>query len=121
MQTCKPDPLEFESNPFLAQLSVCRLSQKKEQLIDIKCTKGNIVLDDAKPWKEKLLIHHHSGTIESIGIPEIEPLKIECTHFLECCETRATPKTNAEKAINVIHAIEVCHNKIKKCIALKNI
>lgn len=36
---------------------------------------------------------------------ELEPLKEECRHFLECCDTGQTPRTDAGEAMRVLDAM----------------
>lgn len=37
-----------------------------------------------------------------------EPLRAECTHFLECVATRRTPVTDGQEAVRVLSVLEAC-------------
>ena len=47
--------------------------------------------EDARSWGEYIA---RSGDIFSPRIPNAEPLRIECEHFLECIRTGATPRSD---------------------------
>jgi len=49
---------------------------------------------------------YHYGDIYSPRIPQQEPLKVECAHFLECIQTRQTPLTDGENGMEVVRILE---------------
>ena len=76
--------------------------------------KAMAVFDDVKPWDEKLALYHHeidmSGPVPApvkadpvfVKVPEGEPLKSECEHFLNSIGNDTTPLTDAEEALRVL-------------------
>ena len=95
-----------------SHIYVSWLNPFKEQKLTVVGSHGMVVFDDSKPWGEKLLFHKdylkwdqgqnpvpvkRSGTV--IEVEEQEPLRNECQHFLDCCNTRKTPKTNGEEGL----------------------
>ena len=69
-----------------------------------------VVFDDTKTWHEKLLLYRNhiawsNGSIptavknepETVDVPQEEPLRAECLHFLHCCDHRVTPKTDGKR------------------------
>ena len=47
-----------------------------------------------------------SGDIYSPRVPNEEPLRIECRHFLDCIRDGAEPRTGAESALRVVRVLE---------------
>jgi UDP-2-acetamido-3-amino-2,3-dideoxy-glucuronate N-acetyltransferase len=41
-----------------------------------------------------------------------EPLHLECCHFLECCETRATPRTDGHDGWRVLKVLEASQRSL---------
>jgi UDP-2-acetamido-3-amino-2,3-dideoxy-glucuronate N-acetyltransferase len=76
------------------------------------------VFRDTVPWNEKLLVYPHSiSWHDGIPVPDkkeashveveqSEPLKAECSHFLECIATRRTPVTDAREGIEVLRVLK---------------
>ncbi|MBI2251488.1 MAG: Gfo/Idh/MocA family oxidoreductase [Armatimonadetes bacterium] len=52
--------------------------------------------------------------LENFSFNNIEMLKEECLHFIDCLENRKKPKTNPESAVKVIETLEKCVLSIKK-------
>jgi UDP-2-acetamido-3-amino-2,3-dideoxy-glucuronate N-acetyltransferase len=90
----------------------------KEQRLVVVGETGMAVFDDVKPWAEKLALYRHvidtSGTVpvpqkadvEFISVPEGEPLKSECQHFLDAIKNQTTPFTDAEEALRVLRVLD---------------
>ena len=90
----------------------------KEQRLVVVGSDAMAVFDDVKPWAEKLAIYRHaidtSGSVpvphkaepEFIAVPQGEPLKSECQHFLDCIRTGETPITDAEEALRVLRVLD---------------
>lgn len=49
---------------------------------------------------------YHYGDIYSPYVKQIEPLKTECSHFLDCIETGATPETSGVDGLEVVRILE---------------
>jgi UDP-2-acetamido-3-amino-2,3-dideoxy-glucuronate N-acetyltransferase len=79
---------------------------------------GMLVFEDsaAKP-EDKLRLYRHrietgkgapnavKAEPEAISFPADEPLKRECAHFLECCQTGARPRTDGHEAMAVVETL----------------
>jgi predicted dehydrogenase len=75
------------------------------------------VFEDSVQGPEKLRLYRHTidssgreptahkAEFEPIAFEAGEPLKRECAHFLSCCETGQTPRTNADEAIAVLSVL----------------
>jgi UDP-2-acetamido-3-amino-2,3-dideoxy-glucuronate N-acetyltransferase len=104
-----------------AHVHVSWINPFKEQKLTVVGSHAMLVFDDTLPWKEKLVLHrqplvwaggHVPETKKSAGelveVPEDEPLRIECTHFLECCDQRR-PSVSVNARENTPSAlISVC-------------
>ncbi len=89
----------------------------KEQRLVVVGEKAMAVFDDVKPWEEKLVIYRHkidrSAAVpipvkaepEYVDVPQGEPLKEECRHFLNCVETGETPFSDVEEALRVLKVL----------------
>jgi UDP-2-acetamido-3-amino-2,3-dideoxy-glucuronate N-acetyltransferase len=49
---------------------------------------------------------------QSIDIGTSEPLSVECEHFLECIQTRRTPKTDGADAWRVLKVLEASQRSL---------
>ena len=105
-----------------AQVYVSWLNPFKEQKLTVVGALGMAVFDDTRPWADKLALYRNylrrDGTAlpapnklvpEFVALPEAEPLRAECAHFLECCRDRRTPRTDGaegERVLRVLHAAQ---------------
>jgi predicted dehydrogenase len=53
-----------------------------------------------------------SGDIWSPRIPNREPLRIECEHFLECIRTGRTPRSDGHSGLRVVRVLEAAQNAL---------
>jgi len=112
--------MEF-SNGVKAHIFVSWLHPYKEQKMIVVGTKAMAVFDDLS--REKLFIYPHKikwkeGEVpvaekaEHELFPEllnlVEPLKLECEHFINCVRTRARPRTDGESGLKVLRILEAC-------------
>lgn len=108
--------LKFPSG-LQAHIFVSWLHPFKEQKLVVVGENKMAVFDDTKPWEEKLLLYPHKinwqgnepvpvkGDAEKVEIPQDEPLKLECQHFLECIKTGSKPKTDGEEGLRVLQIL----------------
>lgn len=94
------------------------LNPFKEQKFTIVGSHGMMVFDDTKPWSEKLVVHREYVTWsegrtpvpkrdvgQAIAVPQLEPLRQECEHFIACCASRARPRTDAFEGLRVLEVL----------------
>lgn len=102
------------------------LNPFKEQKLTVVGSKGMLVFDDTKPWEEKLVLHKDyltwspgnvpeplKKTGEAIVIEQSEPLRSECAHFLNCCETRTTPRTDGAEGLRVLNVLHAAQHSLE--------
>ena len=60
---------------------------------------------------------HYSATPNKnqgtfIEVPESEPLRNECQHFLDCCRARTTPRTDAREGLGVLQFLKAAQSSL---------
>jgi UDP-2-acetamido-3-amino-2,3-dideoxy-glucuronate N-acetyltransferase len=76
------------------------------------------VFDDTQPWDHKLQLYPHridwqnnlpvptKGLAEKVDIPQDEPLKCECGHFLDCIKNGTEPITDGHEGLRVLKVLK---------------
>ncbi|HYM55024.1 MAG TPA: Gfo/Idh/MocA family oxidoreductase [Solirubrobacteraceae bacterium] len=59
--------------------------------------------EDVRSWGEYIA---RSGDTFSPRIPNLEPLRIECEHFIDCIRTGATPRSDGHSGLRVVRVLE---------------
>jgi predicted dehydrogenase len=59
--------------------------------------------EDARGYGEYIT---RSGDIFSPRIPNVEPLRLECEHFVECIATGQLPRSDGESGLRVVRVLE---------------
>ena len=59
--------------------------------------------EDARSWGEYIT---RSGDIFQPRIPNAEPLRLECEHFVECVRSGARPRSDGESGLRVVRVLE---------------
>jgi len=81
-----------------------RMATFDDMLIEGKLTIYDKGFDeDTRSWGEYIA---RSGDIFSPRIPNLEPLRIECEHFVECIRTGATPGSDGHSGLRVVRVLE---------------
>jgi predicted dehydrogenase len=58
---------------------------------------------DTRSWGEYIA---RSGDSYSPQIPNSEPLRIECEHFISCIRTGETPRSDGQSGLRVVRVLE---------------
>ncbi len=100
-----------------AHVFVSWLHPFKEQKLVVVGSDAMAVFDDGEPWARKLLLYPHKVAWKDnvpvaakaealpVEVPQDEPLKQECGHFLDCVRTGATPRTDGREGVRVLKRI----------------
>ena len=107
-----------------AHIFVSWLHPFKEQKLAIVGGKKMAVFDDVETERKLVLYSHRidwvdrapvaqkdAGTV--VPLPKVEPLRMECEHFLECIATRKKARTSGESAVRVLEVLEGCEQSLK--------
>jgi len=66
--------------------------------------------EDVRSWGEYIA---RSGEIFSPQIPNVEPLRVECEHFIECIRTGAAPRSDGHSGLRVVRVLERLQRSLK--------
>ncbi|MEA2313750.1 MAG: hypothetical protein QOI03_442 [Solirubrobacteraceae bacterium] len=81
-----------------------RMATFDDMLIEGKVTVYDKGFDeDTRSWGEYIA---RSGDSFSPRIPNVEPLRVECEHFIECVRTGATPRSDGRSGLRVVRVLE---------------
>ncbi len=81
-----------------------RMAAFDDMLIEGKLTIYDKGFDeDTRSWGEYIA---RSGDIFSPRIPNVEPLRLECEHFIECIRTGNRPRSDGESGLRVVRVLE---------------
>lgn len=107
-----------------AHIFVSWLHPFKEQKLIVVGDRKMAVFDDMEK-KDKLLLYPHSiqwkGQIpianraeaQSVELGTKEPLREECSHFLESVTTRSRPRTDGEEGLRVLSVLQRCQDALE--------
>lgn len=113
--------LKFESG-VRAHIFVSWLNPFKEQKLVVTGSERTAVFDDVA--EDKLVIHEQRVDFEdahpvlrdqgakTVELPDFEPLRKECQHFINCIENRQQPLTNGESGVRVLKVLEACQKSM---------
>jgi len=108
--------MEFPSG-LQAHIFVSWLHPFKEQKLVVVGDKKMAVFDDTLAWEDKLLLYPHEikwennvpvpskADPERLEIPQAEPLRQECAHFLACIENGERPATDGREGLRVLRVL----------------
>jgi predicted dehydrogenase len=65
--------------------------------------------EDSANWGEYVA---RTGDIWSPRIPNSEPLRLECAHFVECLQTGATPRSDGDAGLRVVRVLEALQDSL---------
>jgi UDP-2-acetamido-3-amino-2,3-dideoxy-glucuronate N-acetyltransferase len=117
--------LAFPSG-LTAHIHASWLSPFKEQKLVVMGEKAIAIFDDRKPWAEKLTIakdclawkdgEPHANDAfqtQAVPLPESEPLKNECLHFLTCIQKGEEPLTSGQEGLRVTEVLEKAEQSLE--------
>lgn len=108
-----------------AHIFVSWLHPIKEQKLIVVGDRQMAVFDDTEK-KDKLVLFPHSidwkdnvpiankADASPVELDQGEPLRAECQHFLDCVETRKTPRTDGEEGVRVLSVLHRCQQALEK-------
>jgi predicted dehydrogenase len=89
-----------------------RMATFDDMLIEGKLTIYDKGFDqDTRSWGEYIT---RSGDTFSPQIPNVEPLRIECEHFVHCVRTGATPRSDGRSGLRVVRVLEALQHSLDR-------
>ena len=101
-----------------AHVFVSWLHPFKEQKLVAVGDRAMAVFDDGQPWASKLVIYRHQinwrdgipqpmkAEGEPVPLKEAEPLKLECTHYLDSLRHGTRPRTDGYEGLRVLRVLQ---------------
>ena len=104
--------IEFEDG-VIGQVSDSWIHPQKRVSLLVRGEKATAILDDTIA-EGKLKVYDNKKNaqkdIEVFDYLEIEPLKLECQHFLNCIEHDKTPRSDGENGYMIVKILEEAEN-----------
>lgn len=99
--------IEFE-NGIVGHISDSWITPVKHVTLLVRGTKATAVLDDTVQENKLRIFDNKGGNSEDIKLDylEIEPLKLECQHFVSCCENGKKARSDGENGFTVVRILE---------------
>ena len=108
--------MEFKSG-LKSHISVSWLHPYKEHKLVVSGKSAMLVFDDTKPWNEKLALYPYEvvsskgiinlkkSDVKYFNIPEEEPLKNECQHFIDVVEKDIKTMIDGAEGLRVVKVL----------------
>ncbi|MCB2146677.1 MAG: Gfo/Idh/MocA family oxidoreductase, partial [Deltaproteobacteria bacterium] len=115
--------LEFKSG-MQAHVHVSWLHPFKEQKLVVVGDRKMAVFNDTKTWADKLWLYPHEIKWEhnipvpaiaepgKVDVPQQEPLRQECEHFLHCITTGEPPITDGNEGLRVLRVLKASQRSL---------
>jgi len=114
--------MEFPSGTK-AHIFVSWLHPYKEQKLVVVGDKSMVMFNDIEPNNKLLFYNHKVDWIDRMPVPKpenaepvpienIEPLKKECQHYIDCIKSRKKPMTDGKEGLKVLKVLEACQNSL---------
>jgi UDP-2-acetamido-3-amino-2,3-dideoxy-glucuronate N-acetyltransferase len=111
------------SSGVRAHIFVNWLHPYKEQRLVVVGDQKMAVFDDVAPENKLQLYEYKIDWIDRVPVPRqqkatpvkftmVEPLKVECQHFLDCLTSRQKPKTDSINGLRVLQVLEACQRSL---------
>lgn len=115
--------LKFASG-VTAHIFVSWLHPSKEQRLVVVGSEKMAVFDDTAPQKLQLYPHRVEWSGRSpravkaeaiaVELPQAEPLREECRHFLDCVAGRRRPLSDGHEGLRVLRVLDACQRSIER-------
>lgn len=115
--------MEFKSG-IQAHIHVSWLHPFKEQKLVVVGDRKMAVFNDTKQWEDKLWLYPHKikwehnipipakADPEKVDVPQQEPLRQECRHFLHCIATGEQPITDGKEGLRVLRVLKASQRSL---------
>jgi UDP-2-acetamido-3-amino-2,3-dideoxy-glucuronate N-acetyltransferase len=99
-------------HPFKEQKLVV-IGSRKMAVFDDVAKEGKLkIFDKGIEWKDGLPVTRQTAE-STLFFPEMEPLREELQHFVECIRTRKTPRTDGPSGLRVLRVLDACQRSIE--------
>jgi predicted dehydrogenase len=113
------------ANGLSTQINVSWLNPYKEQRLTVLGSKASVVFDDGAEWDDRLTVYDRQtkpgssrpwkkrSDGERVLVTRQEPLREECSHFLDSILTGVSPRTDAIEALGVLAVLDAATRSLK--------
>jgi len=116
--------MKFKSRA-MAHIHVSWLHPFKEHRLVVIGNKKMIVFNDSAPENKLQLYDQRVDIVDGmpkiirsagtpVDYPNVEPLRQECLHFIDCIKTRTQPKTDGQNGIDVLRVLESAQKSLEE-------
>jgi len=115
--------LKFKSG-VTGHIFVSWLHPSKEQRFVVVGSEKMAVFDDRAEKKLLLFAHRVDWAGRSptavkaeaipVDLPQAEPLKEECRHFIDCVTSRRTPLSDGHEGLRVLRVLDACQESLER-------
>jgi predicted dehydrogenase len=99
-------------HPFKEQKLVV-VGSRKMAVFDDVVKEGKLKLfDKGIEWKNGLPVTRQTSE-STLFFPEVEPLREELAHFVDCVRSRKRPVTDGENGLRVLRVLDACQRSIE--------
>ena len=100
-------------HPFKEQKLVV-IGSRKMAVFDDVVQEGKLkIYDKGIEWKNGRPVTRQTAE-STLFFPEMEPLREELVHFLDCVKTRKTPRTDGENGLRVLRVLDACQRSLSQ-------
>lgn len=112
-----------------AHINASWLHPFKEHRLVVTGDKATAVFEDSHPdWSKRLSVHRHvvsrpsglpiadKGEVEYIEVEPAEPLRAECSHFLDAVRFGTAPRTDAAEGLRVLEVLTQAEESLARSI-----
>ncbi|PYQ16797.1 MAG: oxidoreductase [Acidobacteria bacterium] len=100
-------------HPFKEQKLVV-IGSRKMGVFDDVAKEGKLkIFDKGIDWKDGEPVIRQTAE-STLFFPEMEPLREELAHFVECVRTRRTPRTDGLNGLKVLRVLEACQRSVEE-------
>ena len=98
-------------HPFKEQKLVV-IGSRKMAVFDDVAKEGKLkVYDKGVEWEEGRPVIRQTAE-STLFFPEMEPLREELKHFVDCVKSRSTPRTDGPNGVRVLRVLDACQRSI---------
>jgi UDP-2-acetamido-3-amino-2,3-dideoxy-glucuronate N-acetyltransferase len=98
-------------HPFKEQMLVVVGDKKMAVFDDVSKDRKLVLYPHSIDWVDRLPVARKAEG-EVVPLEMAEPLKSECAHFLECVQTRQTPRTDGWEGLKVLKVLDACQHSL---------
>jgi UDP-2-acetamido-3-amino-2,3-dideoxy-glucuronate N-acetyltransferase len=99
-------------HPYKEQRMVVVGEQKMAVFDDVASEQGLRLYGHKIEWIDRVPVPREQGATP-VEFNSVEPLKVECQHFLDCLVSRQRPKTDGNSGLRVLQILDACQRSLQ--------